>query len=68
METRRLFTQRFPGLAASYHGEGPFLPHGTGRVAVGPELFLESQTTASIFSNNFVSHLIPHNKSSSQTS
>lgn len=62
METMKLFTQQFPDPAASYHDEGLFLPHGRGRVAVGPELLLESQTTAYCF-NLFQQFCKPPNTS-----
>lgn len=46
-------------------GAATSFPHGKGGVVLGPELFLETQANIYSFSlsNNFVSHLIPHNKS-----
>lgn len=46
-------------------GAATSFPHGKGRVVLGLELFLETQASIYSFSlsNNFVSHLIPHNKS-----
>ena len=54
------FTQQLPGLAAPYHHERLFLPHGRGGEVPGRKLFLDSQTAAHyfIFSNNFATHLI----------